>query len=164
MHDALMVMNGDKMWLKDSQRNKVEEAPKEVQSAIRQFFLAIRMTGNLAKLAGQKDLELTHGGEGKVNDTPAAILRISRKERPDINIFFDTKTGLPLKSESQIKDPEGAEEKKYEFLFSDFKDVNGTKIFGKISVQRDGKELVEMELSEFKFGEKHEASQFEKPQ
>ncbi len=164
MQQALIVMNGDKMWLKDSQRNKVEEAPKEIQSVMQQFFLAIRMSGNLAKLVGQKDVELTHGGEGKVNDTPAAILRISRKQRPDISIFFDTKTGLPLKSESQIKDPDGAEEKKYEFLFSDFKDVNGTKIFGKIGVHRDGKELVEMELSEFKFGEKLEANTFDKPQ
>jgi outer membrane lipoprotein-sorting protein len=161
---ALMILNGDKMWMKDANRNKVEEAPKEIQQVIQQFFLAIRMSGNLAKLAGQKDVELTHGGEGKVNDTSAAILRISRKERPDINIFFDTKTGLPLKSESQIKDPDGAEEKKYEFHFSDFKEMNGAKLFGKIKVQRDGKDLVEMELNEFKFGEKFEANNFDKPQ
>jgi hypothetical protein len=159
-----MVMNGDKLWFKDTVRNKVEEAPAAVQPVIQQFFLAIRMTGNLAKLKGQKGVELSHGGEGNVNDTPAAILRIARKERSDINIFFDAKTGLPLKSESQIKDPEGAEEKKYEFLFSDFKEFDGVKLFGKVKIMREGKDLVELELSDYKLGEKLEANTFDKPQ
>lgn len=159
-----MIMNGDKLWFKDTVRNKVEEPPPGVQPVIQQFFLAMRMSGNLAKLSGQKGVELSHGGEGKVNDTPAAILRVARKEKSDINIFFDAKTGLPLKSESQIKDPEAAEEKKYEFLFSDFKEFDGVKLFGKIKIVRDGKDLVELELSDYKLGEKIEANAFDKPQ
>ena len=160
---ALMVVNGDKMWGKDSNNNKVEEAPKEVVPVIQQVFASLRMPGNPAALLANKDVKLAHGGEAKVNDVAVSILRVSRKDRPDINIYFDKKTGLAVKCETQIKEPDGGEEKAYQFHFSEFKEVNGVKHFGRVKIVRDGMDVVEVELSEFKFGEKFEANAFDKP-
>jgi outer membrane lipoprotein-sorting protein len=163
-HGGVMVMSRDKVWFKDNDRNKVDELPGEIAPVVHQFYLAMRLASNPGALAGHKDLTLGHGGEGKVDEKTAAILRVSRKDRSDINIFYDTKSGLPLKAESQIKTPNESEEKKYEFQFSEFKEVDGVKHYSKIKILRDGKDMLEMELSDVKFGEKFEANTFEKPQ
>ncbi len=163
-HEGVMVIRADHIWFKDAERNKVEESPKEVEPVIRQFFLALRLPSNPAALSGSKEFQLGHGGEAKVDDTPAVILRVSRKDRPDIDIYYDTKTYLPLKAESQIKGPNESEEKRYEFKFSDFKEVDGVKHYGKIKIVRDGKNLIEMELSDAKIVDKFDAGTFEKPQ
>jgi outer membrane lipoprotein-sorting protein len=163
-HEGVMVMNSDNVFFKDADRNKVEELPKEVAPVVRQFYLAMRLPSNPAALSGSKEFQLGHGGEAKVDDTPAVILRVSRKDRPDIDIYYDTKTYLPLKAESQIKGPNESEEKKYEFKFSDFKEVDGVKHYGKIKIVRDGKDMIEMELSDAKFVDKFDAGTFAKPQ
>ena len=163
-HQALLVITPDKIWAKDSDRNKVDELPKEITALVQQFYLAMRLPSIPAALSGSKSFQLGHGGETKVDDRPAVILRVSRKEHPDIDIYYDAKTGLPLKSETQIKGPNESEEKKYEFKFSEFKDVDGVKHYGKIKILRDGKDLFEMELSDAKLIEKFEAGTFDKPQ
>src|SRR5262249_44433365 len=109
------------------------------------------------------DLKLAAGGESKVNDIDAAILRISPKDQADINLYFDKKTGLPLKAETRLKEPNGGMEANFEFYFSDFKDVDGVKFFGKFKFVREGKDLAEVELSDFKVDQKFEAATFEKP-
>ena len=160
---ATLVVNGDKMWSRDSVRDKTEEAPAEVAPMMQSILLAIRAAATPANLGNNKALQLAHGGEAKVGDSDAVVLRISRKDRPDITLYYDKKTGLPLKSEVQIKEPEQAMEMPYAFHFSDFKEVDGVKHFGHVKVVRDGKDVVEIELSDFKVGEKFEANRFEKP-
>lgn len=161
---TLLVMTADKIWVKNSNQNKVEELPKEIAPVIRQFYLAMRLPSNPAALSGRKEFQLGHGGETKVDNTPAVILRVSRKDHPDIDIYYDAKSGLPLKSETQIKGPNESEEKKYEFKFAEFKELDGVKYYGKIKIMRDGKNLFEMELSDGKLIEKFDANTFDKPQ
>ena len=86
-----MVMNGDKLWFKDTVRNKVEEAPAAVQPVIQQFFLAIRTPATGQIKGSEGGIEPRR--EGNVNDTPAAIR--TPQERSDINIFR-RQDGLPL--------------------------------------------------------------------
>lgn len=159
---ATLVITPDKIWARDSVRDKTEEIPAEVRPAMLSFLIAIRSPGMPGALGTLKDLTMTHGGEAKVDDTPVDVLRISRKDRPDVTIYFDKKTGHPIKSESLIKGP-GEEEKTFTFLFSDFREAGGVKHFHKVKILQEGVELAEIEFSELKPGAKFEASTFEKP-
>jgi hypothetical protein len=160
---ATLVVNGAKMWARDSVRDKTEEAPAEVVTLMQSVFLALRAAATPASLGANKDLQFSHGGEAKVGGVDAVVLRIGRKDQPDIAMYYDKKTGLPLKSEVQLKEPNQAMEKQYAFQFNDFKEVDGVKHFGRIKISRDGKDEIEIELSDFKVGEKFEANTFDKP-
>jgi outer membrane lipoprotein-sorting protein len=160
---ATLVLNADNAWARDSDRDKVEDAPKEIVPILQQILLSLRAAGHPAGLSNNAQLKLAAGGVGTVGEVQCNLLRISRKDHSDITLFFDTKSGLPLKGETMLKDPGGAEEKNYEFHFSDYKDIAGVKHFGKFKIVRDSKDLAEVELSDFKVGEKFEANTFEKP-
>lgn len=155
------VVTDDKIWSRNGGSGKADELPKEAASSIRAILMATLSPGNPLGLSNRKDLMLTHGGEAKVDDATAAVLRVGRKDVPDLTIYFDKKTGLPLKSETLIK--ENAQEQTFTFRFSDFKDDDGVKHFGKVKIQSDGKEMMEIEVTEFKAGAKFDSNTFEKP-
>src|SRR5262249_48433639 len=161
MHKGIMVFAEDKGWFKDLDRDKVEDAPEDVRTLLQSILLAIRAGSSPALLAANKNLQLAHGGESKVDETAAEVLRISRKDQPDITLYFDKASGLPIKSETQIKDP-GGQEKNFTFRFADFKEFDGVKHFSKLKIN-DGKMDFEMELSDLKPGAKFEANTFDKP-
>jgi len=161
MHKGIMVFAGDKGWFKDLDRDRVEDAPAEARTILQSILLAIRAGSSPAMLGANKNLQLAHGGESKVDETAVEVLRISRKDQPDIMLYFDKASGLPIKSETQIKDPRG-EEKNFTFRFSEFKAFEGVKHFTKLKID-GGKMNVEMELSDLKPGAKFEANTFDKP-
>src|SRR5262249_9683383 len=127
MFPLTLALNGDKSWRYDPKQNKTEDAKKEEVDLVRQFVMTLRAAASPASISGS-DLQLASGGEAKVNDSDAVILRISQKERPEINLYYDKKTGLPLKAETRLKTPNGGMEANFEFFFSDFKDVEGVKL------------------------------------
>jgi hypothetical protein len=161
LHRGIIVFAGDKGWFRDLDRDKVEDAPAEARSVIQSILFAIRSASSPVLLGTNKSVELAHGGESKVDDAAVEVLRISRKDQPDITLYIDKKSGLPLKSETQIKTP-GGEDKNFTFRFTDFKDFDGVKHFTKIKVN-DGKMDVELELSDLKPSAKFEANTFDKP-
>lgn len=156
-----MVLNGDKAWAVNPGTGKTEEAPKEVAPLMRQVMTALRSAGNPAGLK-DKDIQLAHGGVGKIDVVDTEILRINRKDLTEITLVFDKKTGMPLKAETKIKEP-NANEASIEFAYSDFKEVNGVKHPHRVKILRDGKDIAELELTEIKLDQKFDASTFEKP-
>jgi outer membrane lipoprotein-sorting protein len=157
-----MVLNGDNAWANDADNNKTEDAPMEVAVMMQQFMKTLRMAASPTSITGT-ELQLAHGGEGQIGDSPSVVLRVSQKERPDITLHYDKQSGLPLKAETRIKEPNGGVEANLEFLFSNFKDVGGAKHFATLTLMRDGKQLAEIELSDFKVDQKFEAGTFDKP-
>jgi hypothetical protein len=157
-----IVLNNDKAWAFNPSDNKTEEAPKDAGALFRQFMMTIRAAASPTNISG-KDLQLAHGGEGKVGETTTSILRISQKDQPDITLHYDKATFLPVKAETRLTEPNGGGEANYEFLFSDFRATGGVKHFAKFKLLRDGKELAEVELSDFKVDQQFEASTFAKP-
>jgi len=162
MFHLTVGLNGDKSWRYDPRLNKTEEGKKGETALVRQFLMTIRAAASPASISG-KELQLAHGGEGKVGDAEAVILRISQKDQPDISLFYGKKTGLPLKAETRLKEPNSGMEANFEFFFSDFKDIDGIRHFAKFKFAREGKDIAEIELTDFKFDQKFEASTFEKP-
>jgi len=155
---ALMIVNGAKGWIKAGER--VEAAPKGLVSLIKDTFYGMRMPQVLPVLKG-KGYKLSPLGELKVGDSPAVGVRVAHKHHKDVSLFFDKKTGLPVKSEINVKSPDG-KELAIEYLYSDYKDVDGVQSCTKITIKAHGKEFI-MEMSEFTPEDKLDDSLFEKP-
>jgi len=162
-HQSTMVMTEDKGWERSTMVKDVIDTPKDELAMMQSLLLAFLAPGNPSALLDRKDLTLAHGGEAKFRDTPVEVLRISRKDRPDVTIHFDLKTGLPVESETRFKQPNDGPEQLISLLFSDFKEEDGVKYYSRIKVLRDDKLMAEIEITELKPGAKIDASTFEKP-
>jgi guanylate kinase len=111
-----------------------------------------------------KDYKRAPLGELKINDQDAVGLQISRKGRPDVNIYFAKKTGLPLKCE--VRSLDGLEANKeviHELLMTEYKKFGDLKMFTKLVWNKDGKRYLERELAEVKAEESLDADLFAKP-
>jgi hypothetical protein len=159
--NGVIVITPEKIWGKGGNQANAEEAPAEA-AFVRDVFRTIRLPQNLTALRA-KDVTLSHLGELKVDDRVTVGLKVATKDRPDVDLYFDKETSLPLRAEIRVKEPGEANEKVYAFTFTDYKDVNGVKMFGKFSLKRDDKVTMEMELSDFQFPGQLGADAFAKP-
>jgi hypothetical protein len=158
---AILVINGDKAWAKH--QNKIEKAPEEMVSPIKNYFHALRLAQRLTPLK-DKAYTLSSLGEVKVDDRPAVGVKAKRKGYTEVDIFFDKKTHLPVKCQVLIKERKDKAEVLHEFVFSEAKKIGGVQLFTKVAIHRDGKKLVEMELSTLKAEDKLDKKLFDKPE
>jgi hypothetical protein len=123
----------------------------------------------LASVAPLKDkgFEFSLVGNVILDGKNAVGVRVSCKGRPDVNLFFDKKSGLAIKSERRAKDPGTNEEYIAESLYRDHKEFLGVMWPTKRIDQRDGMDLEEnsgrFELSEFQAHDKLEESALARP-
>ncbi len=157
-NNILLVINGAKGWVK-SPNGKVDTLGKELAVFANVVFAA----RGPQWLSGLKDkaFQLAHLGEIKVGDQEAVGLRISRKDTPDLNVFFAKKTNLPLKADTRFTSPQG-KEIDMEILFGDYKDIAGLKHFTKLTFKADGK-VINVELSDLMPEAQLEANLFDRP-
>jgi hypothetical protein len=156
---GVLVVNDNKGWFKAM--DKTKEAPEGVAAFIQNLFYTARMPQLLPALT-DKAYKLTLLAEVKVDEKDAVGLLIEHKDRKNVSLYFDKKTGLPLKSEISLTDPEGSKEITVEYHYRDYKDFDGVKLPAKMTIKLDNKELA-LEVSEIKSAEKVEASQFDMP-
>lgn len=159
---ATLVINGTKIWAKDQDKNKTEEAPKEAQAIILADFRAMRFAQRPGLLR-DKSLKLSPLGEMKIDGKDAVGIKVKQKGLPDIDIYFDKKTGLPLRSSVYGKDSKNGQEATHSFTFSDFKTIDGVKHFTRIVIRRDDTRVAEMRLSDIQLQENIDADRFKKP-
>jgi hypothetical protein len=155
---AVVVINGDKGWLKKG--DKTEAAPEGIAAFLQNIFHAARMPVLLPSLT-DKAYKLTALAEAKVDEKDALGLLIEHKDRKDVTVYFDKKSGLPLKSEVRLTEP-GGKEVTVEYHYGDYKKFDGVTFSAKIILKVDDKEFT-AEVSEIKSLEKVEASQFDMP-
>jgi len=156
------VVNGDKAWAQVM--GMTQELDKEAVAEAKESIYAGRVT-SLAGLTG-KGFKFEPLGEVKVGDRTAVGVRVAHKGHRDINLFFDKKTSLLLKSERRAKDPSpmgGGGEFTQEEIFDDYKEVEGVQQARKLTILRDGKKFLVGETSDFKPQEKLDDSTFAKP-
>src|SRR5262249_2214571 len=108
-------------------------------------------------------VKLTPLGEVKVNDRPALGLKIVRKDRPDVDLFLDKETTLPVKCQLQVKEPKQDQEMTHAWFFSGYKEIDGVKHPMKVALHRDDNKLFELELSEVKIEVKVDDNTFAMP-
>jgi hypothetical protein len=91
--------------------------------------------------------------EEKVDDRPALAIKVIHAGHPDHELYFDKDSGLLVKNVSQ----------QTETYYRDYKDIEGVKQYTKLQVKRGGKQVAEVEFSDFEFHEKLDDKVFEKP-
>src|SRR5262249_3120025 len=101
------VLNGDKGWSKFGEES--QEMSKEVLAEEKAQLYA-NWVATLTPLK-DKAFKLSPAGEVKVDGRPAQGVRVSRKGHRDVSLFFDSKTGLLVKTETAVKDVEGGGDK-----------------------------------------------------
>src|SRR5262249_46478577 len=147
-------------WLKMGEQ--IQDAPQEIRDVLRQVLFALRLTHRPLSLR-DKALTLTPLGDAKLGDRALVGMRVAHKDYRDVDLFFDKETGLMAKMTMQVKEPNNNQDTAHEFLFSDYKDFDGLKHFTKVTFNRDGKKLIDVEFSEVKAEEKLDESNFNKP-
>jgi hypothetical protein len=159
--NVVLAINKDKGWFKG--HRGVEAIPKEIFPALTTDLHALRLAQMLVPLK-DKECKLSALGEDKINDVPAVGIKAACKGFADVDIFFDKNTGLPLKCRMQVKDNKEGKEMSHEFYFSVPKKTGSVLHFTKILFKRDGKKMIEVELSDIKTADKLDDSVFAKPE
>jgi len=156
---AVVVINKDKGWVK---KDNTEDAPEGGVPFVQNIFYAARMP-QILPLLKDNAYTLSPLGEVKVGNQDAVGLSISHKEFKDVRLFFEKKSGLPIKSEVIVPEPRTGNEKTVECHYSDYKDFDGVKLCSKINFKIGDTLEFKMEISELKAANKIDDSQFERP-
>jgi negative regulator of sigma E activity len=155
----VQILNGDKAIVTiDGQPQKVEAAALAEMRETFQLNRAVR----LVPLLTDRTYELAVLPEVKVNDRPALGVRVTAKGKRELRLFFDKETGLLVKTEHTLDAGEGKEVRQ-EVYYGDFRDVGGYKRPAKLLALRDGKKVMEAELSDVRYFEKIDDVEFTKP-
>jgi hypothetical protein len=152
------VLCGDKCWNKLG--DELEELDADGVADAREEAHA-EWVATLVPLKA-KAYTLTSLGEVRIDQRPAAGVRVSSKGHRDVSLYFDKETGLLVKTESRVKDEGGGEVTEETFL-GGYQDVQRTKQATTLTVKRDGASYLEAELSEIKLAEKLDDTVFAKP-
>lgn len=164
MDQALTIMhviNGDKGWQKIN--DAVMPLP-EAELAEEKAELYAKWVSSLVPLK-DKAFKLATVGEVKVGDRPATGIRVSHAGKRDINLYFDNANHQLVKTEFQVKDAKGGgdTEMSQETYYSKFKKVDGIQFATKVTIKRDGKQYVDVEMSEVRPVENVDESLFAQP-
>ena len=136
--NVTQIVNGDKGWMKVPGNDSFQDMSKEQMDEHKEQSFA-RNIENLIDL-NDKKYTLTPLGESKVGDNDVIGVRVSSKGHRDVNLYFDKKNYLLLKSETNAKDPmAGDKEFAQETIYSDYKEAGGIKYAAKMAIKRDGK-------------------------
>jgi hypothetical protein len=92
--------------------------------------------------------ELSALGEARVNDRPAVGVRVARKGRKDVNLFFDKKTNLLAKVEHRVTDPLSGQEQTEERIIVEYETTGALPSAKRVVMNRDGKKFMEIEVLE----------------
>jgi hypothetical protein len=156
--ERTQVVNGDKGWI--SLTDHTEEMPEDQLAAAKEDLYA----GWVAMLIPLKDaaFQLAPLPEIKVGERPAVGVKVSYPGHQDINLYFDKEKGLLVKVQRRVKDMMG-QEVDQETFYTDYKEENGLLHPRKQKAKRDGKDFLEIEITEYKPVEQLDASVFTKP-
>lgn len=152
------VVNKSKGWskfadeTKDLTKEQIEEAREQAHGT------------HVATLAPLKDsaYKVSLVGDDKVNDKDVTVIRVTKKDRRDVTLFFDKKTYLLLKQQMRVKDEMSGQEMDEERFYDEYNE-KGLRQPKKMTIKRDGKPYMEAEISDLKTDEKFDDSSFEKP-
>jgi hypothetical protein len=155
-----VVFDGKTMWVKTND-NLMTFDKKEDIDALKEAMHAEKAAG--LALLGDKNVELSLIGDDKVGDTPVVGIRVSEKGHKDVSMFFDKKTHLLKKIIGRTLDFQSHMEVEQERIVEDYKEVDGLMRPTKVTVNKDGKKQIEIEISEMKYIDKPDDATFNKP-
>lgn len=159
--------NGGVGWMWESLGDTTTRLPGEHHQYLSQVFYAVRLVHRLSALKGPP-FELTPLEEVKIGPSMAVGLKVVQKDFPDVKLYFDKDTSLPLKSEVQLKEYDSqagalGNSVTMAFIFSDYKEFDGLKHFAKVTLKRNDRMIYETVITEINPREKLDDELFGKP-
>jgi len=155
--------DGKALWLSIMGMN--QELKDEALIAEMKESLYCEVVASLADI-DDKGYKLAPLGEMKIKDADAVGVRVSKTGKRDVNLWFDKKNHLLVKSEFRGKDPfgqGGGGEANQEKYYSGYKAVMGIQTPNRLEVHNDGKKMVELDLSDMRYYEKLDDTHFQRP-
>jgi hypothetical protein len=155
----ISVINGDKGWVKSN--DMLVELDKKTVLTQKEHAYFIELASLTPLARDEKDLTLSALGEAKVENAEVLVVKVSRKDVPDVQLFFDKKTSLPIKAEweSLIDN----KEQLFEIRLDDYIEVKGVKVAMKVVLKHNGKLFQDSELSDFAIVDRLDDKTLEKP-
>lgn len=155
---VILVLNGDKGWTQAG--GATQEMPKSALKE-KQEELYVWWLMNLTPLL-KDEFQLKPLADAKVNGRDASIVRVSRKNYPDVRLFFDKDSGLLVKMAR--RGTESGVPVAKEYLYSDHKEFDGVEMPTKEVIILNGTaKLSEVKFDNYKVLSRVEDKLFEKP-
>lgn len=134
----------------------------DIKKAMKEGLEMLR-TARLVNLSKDKTVELSLFGEEKVEGQPAVGIVIGGKDRKQMTMFFDRKTGLLVKFVHRTLQPGTANEVEEQRIVQEYgKNKDGIPVPKKIVIKHDDKTFLEAEVVEMTFFESIDESEFKK--
>jgi hypothetical protein len=141
-----------------TQEIKDKEAIAEMKESLHAESVAALM------ILEDKEYKFSPLGETKIRDKAAVGVRVSKKGRRDVSLWFDKKRQLLIKSEHRGKDPfQPGAEANQEKYFSNYAAVQGIQSPRRMEIYNDGTRLLDLELTDTRYHERLDDAQFAKP-
>ena len=156
---GVTVVDGDKAWRQIGDTTELDKEALANQK--RDVYLQI-IPAMLVQLK-DKEFKLESAGEDKVNDKPAAAVKVTPPDGKEFTLWFDKESGLPVKMVAKVIGW-GGEEFTQQTTFADYKDFDGIKKATKVDAKRDGEKFIEYRVTEFKVLDKAPEKSFDKPE
>jgi hypothetical protein len=157
---GVTVLAGDKGWRKFGDMN-VDMDKETVANEKRNVYLQV-VPGTLLPLKG-KGFKVQAAGEEKVAGKPAAVLKVTGPDGKDFKLFFDKKSGLPVKLVAKFVGFMG-EEFTIETTYADYKDFGGYRKATRIATRRGGEPYLDQQVTEFRVLFQVDPKTFARPQ
>jgi hypothetical protein len=150
------LLRDGKGWFKRGDQVREMDA-KELTHAQRTFFQKqVAMT--LIPLRG-KAFTVKSLGKTRVGEQDAVGVRVRHPAYGEMDLFFDVKSGLLVMSRAPGEGKEGATETRY----GDYKEFHGLRLATRMNRFRDGRQISEWELIDFRPVDRLDPRIFEKP-
>jgi outer membrane lipoprotein-sorting protein len=158
--NVVQVFNGKKLWLNVNGKTIPMNDDKVAAELKEKLYLE-----KLSNLIGllEKGVELSPLGEVKVKGQDAVGVRASSKGHRDINLFFDKKTGMVLKTEFHTLDLNSMKEVNQETYSSDYHEVEGVQVPRRVTIYHDGQLNMAIEITSTAFPESLDDNLFVEP-
>jgi hypothetical protein len=159
--EQTVAFDGKEVWIAANGKVVMTLDKKEDLELVEEALHAEKV-GDL-QLLDDKTIELSIIGDDKVGDTPVVGVRVSKKGRKDVSLYFDKKTHMLKKTESRGLDFQSRQEVTQERIVDEYQEVDGVMRPKKLTVNQDGKKTVEMEFTGFETMDKLDDSTVKKP-
>jgi outer membrane lipoprotein-sorting protein len=155
----IIVINGDKGWMKMGGETK-EMEKDQLRNQLKDL-----KAGWISSLLPLKDkaFSLTALPETEVEKKPALGVKVTRKDWPEVKLYFDKQTGRLVKNEFRSFAQEQGKEVTSEHFMQDHKEMDGAQIPTHIIVKRDGKLFVDAHVVQYKAAGKLDGKVFAMP-
>jgi hypothetical protein len=155
----IITVNGDKGWtsvngsVQDMDHAAIAEMKEQVYS---------ESFDKLFPLLDLSAYQVSVLPDSEVNRQKVKGVRILSAGHRAVSLYFDAATGLLAKRAEKMQGGNGREVLR-EVVFSDYQELDGLKQAMKLTAFYDGKKIIEGKVTELKFFDKQEPSEFAKP-